>query len=181
MSIYLGTTKVEKLPNGSTPLFFATAGEQLIYPHALFRANPGETTTYLMKGANQQIALQYSRTNLLTETELYTLPINLTNIDGWSCIKNLGSAMLYGAWRYRTELKLSFANEVNAKIGYARIESDGTSTFMTGTTIAINNEWHAYDFTTGCAFGAGKTYVPAINGATGYLIERNAVVTFLAD
>lgn len=178
MSIHLGATKLEKLPNGSKPLFFSTVGELLVYPNALFQASPGDITTYISKSACQQVALQYSNTSLRRDIVDSSHEFILSNDGGWSSL--IAQSDMNVIWRYRTELKLKINNISRVRLGFANVGL-GISVFMNGVAVDVPNTWTTYDVEFVGSIAAGGSWAPVIEGATGYIDERNAIVTVRAD
>ena len=178
MSIHMGSTRITEFPNGTTDLFFATAGAQLVYPNALFQASPGDITTYISKSACQQVALQYANTSLRRDIVDSSHEFVLSNDGGWSSL--IAQSDMYVIWRYRTELKLTFNNTARVRLGFANV-GFSTSTFMDGVAVDVPNFWTTYDVEFVGYLAAGGSWAPVIEGATGYINERNTFVTVRAD
>ena len=178
MSIHLGNTRLTKMPNGQKELFFATAGVQLVYPNALFQASPGDITTYISKSACQQVALQYANTSLRRDIVDSSHEFVLSNDGGWSSL--IAQSDMNVIWRYRTELKLKINNISRVRLGFANV-GIGTSVFMNGVAVDVPNTWTTYDVEFVGNLAAAGSWAPVIEGATGYINERNAFVTVRTD
>ena len=179
MSIHIGSTRATKFPNGTKPLFFATTGgDKLVFPNALFRANPGDVTTYVPMGACQQVALLPGTSNRLFDVQDSEHDLHLTSYDGWSAC--IATSSMHVTWRYRTELKLLLNNVVTVGLGYANV-GGGNAFYVNGVDIAVGSTWAAYDFEFTGYLAAGGAWAPCIKGGTGYVAERNAFVTITAD
>ena len=180
MSIHIGASSVDGMPNGATPLFFATeANNRLIYPNALFKGDTGEHYASFSYSTLIQNALSSGNGG----SALYDTEDNVATTlgQGWWQIVNPNSYQVTGKFRYRTELKLDITATLIVGIGYANT-GIGTATYMGGVDISVDQNWHAYDFEFNAILGPGGSYAPVIKGASiSHTIERNAFCTFTRD
>ena len=181
MSIYLGTTKATKLPNGSKPLFFATeANNRLIYPDCLFRSGTSEYTTggYLTNAIQAALHKTHSAASGLRSQ----LDIVVTEgPNGFWTLLNTTSSTIAGKFRYCTELKFSQNIVYTVGLGYAELLSS-SSVYKNGVDIYVDNTWHAYDFTFSATLAPNGMYAPVLNMAPlTATVERNAFCTFTAS
>ena len=166
------------MPNGTKPLFFATSGTRLIYPDALFQTRNDEATTYISKSSCQQVALQFDRTYLRRDVRDDNHQFILANDGGWSSA--IAQSDMDVIWRYKTELKLKINNIARVRLGFANVGL-GTSVFMSGVAVDVPYYWTNFDVEFVGHLAAGGSWAPVIDGATGYIDERNTFVTFRAD
>ena len=181
MSIYLGTTKATKFPNGSKPLFFATeANNRLIYPDCLFRSGTSEYTAggYLTNAI--QAALHKTRS---AASGLYSQSgvVVTEGPAGFWALINTTSSTIAGKFRYCTELKFSQDVVYTVGLGYAELLSS-SSVYKNGVDIYVDSTWHDYDFTFSATLSPGGMYAPVLNMAPySSTVERNAFCTFTRD